>query len=1559
MLYFYQKRNSFFTSTLLVLMMFFMCLQSTFAQGFVKPITGHDHHNCSRHTMADPMYGRTDAATGKTELGIEEKDGKLDASDLFKNFDDCPDYNFQTLTDSPADIATLISILKLPEWTGTLCLEEYFEYQPGFTDFIYSAAKAEAVANEVLALSYAYAGNNNQGMFGLLSYLHGALHHNFKTPSINYFSYEPPFQGGAVITELQDAITALLTRIHTIDSIMIQSNQEHFDILNKALILASEPLIRTDQEFQNFANQAFFNMTSANWIGKANDGIDWNNPNDQRTLITRYVYAYLEIFNVFFRSPQDTEWATLLYPTANPTLARLAAVAIDSDIQQASQVEGAEALALLQINTVRILAKFAETEDPIVYNAIQPHLLSIIDFYEVGSPEWNYAMIALNTYGDCNTFLDEYYEHPFVLRSDLIDQKFPRNDIFEDGKIEIRSSLSDEEIMELYHSSNQVRAQVFRLIGDNQPVAGDQGETLKIFVFSSQSEYHDFGSLLFNIDTNNGGMYLEPISTFFTWDRTVGLESSLSLQELFRHEYCHYLQGRYIVPGSWGDPTFYEDSRLVWFEEGMANFLAGSTDTDGVKLLRTTAMSIEENGPQNLNTVFNASYTGNLEDHYIYASSAWMNWYLNDYTVANELIQLIRNSEVANFDAYVEGLRYDDPAVVGDNYDASYQAYLDFVVSDREGASWEPETEWAYDNQISIADVNQMANLIVSNGNLNNLHISTTPGAENPSVIEQKYSDSYARFVIEGELEVTLTSNSLTDATLAISTKLDALLEELRAEFPLVNNLNYTVGYFKDVTVFNSPSFFARANFFIEGPLGDSSMGNTVVADFTASTYEQFEMGDPIILTNTSTGLLTGISWFLNGAILQENDEPVISISTDTPGSYTVKLRAFDALGGFVDVDKMITIHAVAALTNSYCIPSTTNYEGYVMTLLDFAGVATNSDLDYYSTNTTDFRKVIRGSSIDMTINQGGLHVVAWIDFNRDGVFTQSEIVFDEPTQIPTMTKTVNVPANASLGVAKMRIISYGNVQANPDPCITGLSGEIEDYNVLIANPTTSQAPVVSLLKPTLSDIEFETGDNIAVEAIVTDDGQVVEAALEVDGVIMATDENAPFQFTGIVALNNLSVGAHVLTVTVTDNHGMTASVSHNFTVVAGDDYYCEASNSSNADGGTSIFGVEIGPNFSNYTGPSTDGGYSDFTALTATIPQGATTELLMDLGHISESKGYGVWVDWNNDGDFFDKDDFVGDYYGISYDANGDTSAIYQQEMIPPVDAVTNVPLLMRIRSVYSGGFFMEPCGNGGSGQTEDYTVILSDSPVISCFDDLDITASNSNYNVEFYSNADNAASYSWTVQNSDINGGAPLFFANQQNDSYNFTGLGTYEICLTVADAAGCIAEKCETLKLLSCHSFIGFGSASTPIVSVVPNFFNGVILSSNQLSGLSSSNRKYSAPTVYAQQGPFLQTNCVKVSMSKTDLEAVSQEIDLSLSPNPFDYETDLSFELFEDALVTIDVYSISGAQVLSVTRDKEFSAGTNKVTIQRGDLQSGIYIVTVQSEKFAQTVKLMVK
>ena len=99
---------------------------------------------------------------------------------------------------------------------------------------------------------------------------------------------------------------------------------------------------------------------------------------------------------------------------------------------------------------------------------------------------------------------------------------------------------------------------------------GNADDVLTIVIYNNPDEYQ-LNRQLYGYETNNGGIYIEE-KTFFTYERTPK-QSIYSLEELFRHEFTHYLQGRYEVPGLFGSGEMYQNERLTWFQEGNAEFL--------------------------------------------------------------------------------------------------------------------------------------------------------------------------------------------------------------------------------------------------------------------------------------------------------------------------------------------------------------------------------------------------------------------------------------------------------------------------------------------------------------------------------------------------------------------------------------------------------------------------------------------------------------------------------------------------------------------------------------------------------------------------------------------------------------------------------------------------------------------------------------------------------------------------------------------------------------------------------------------------------------------------
>ncbi|NRB64412.1 MAG: T9SS type A sorting domain-containing protein, partial [Saprospiraceae bacterium] len=102
-----------------------------------------------------------------------------------------------------------------------------------------------------------------------------------------------------------------------------------------------------------------------------------------------------------------------------------------------------------------------------------------------------------------------------------------------------------------------------------------------------------------------------------------------------------------------------------------------------------------------------------------------------------------------------------------------------------------------------------------------------------------------------------------------------------------------------------------------------------------------------------------------------------------------------------------------------------------------------------------------RNDSYDMTVTPGfssaasNQYMLAWIDFNQDGMFTSNEVVFDsEGTTQQAVTRSITIPQDAILGSTRMRVVMQ--FRSKPGACTfpTGFFGEVEDYCVTIDEVT-------------------------------------------------------------------------------------------------------------------------------------------------------------------------------------------------------------------------------------------------------------------------------------------------------------------------------------------------------------------------------------------------------------------------------------------------------------------------------------------------------------------------
>ena len=265
---------------------------------------------------------------------------------------------------------------------------------------------------------------------------------------------------------------------------------------------------------------------------------------------------------------------------------------------------------------------------------------------------------------------------------------------FDNGAIVIHAGdkVSPEKIERMYWATKEVESQFFRVNGNDKALEpNNTDKVLTIKIFNSPAEYK-MNYYINGIGTDNGGMYVEPQGTFYTYERTTA-ESVYSLEELFRHEFTHYLQGKYQVPGLWGQGDFYNNSDIEWFDEGTAEFFAGSTRTKGVQPRKAILgyLSPSRSGRFTLDKLFKSGYASGWEFYnygfayisYLYnndvdtmmnLNSSIMNYKINDFR--NILTSQASNTKVEEaYQQHMDNLLADNTVgtpLVGDAYTATH-----------------------------------------------------------------------------------------------------------------------------------------------------------------------------------------------------------------------------------------------------------------------------------------------------------------------------------------------------------------------------------------------------------------------------------------------------------------------------------------------------------------------------------------------------------------------------------------------------------------------------------------------------------------------------------------------------------------------------------------------------------------------------------------------------------------------------------------------------------------------------------------------------------------------
>jgi PKD repeat protein len=230
------------------------------------------------------------------------------------------------------------------------------------------------------------------------------------------------------------------------------------------------------------------------------------------------------------------------------------------------------------------------------------------------------------------------------------------------------------------------------------------------------------------------------------------------------------------------------------------------------------------------------------------------------------------------------------------------------------------------------------------------------------------------------------------------------------------------------------------------------------VADFTANLNTVCT--GSVQFTDASLNGATSWSWDFGNGTTSTLQNPVATYSTTSPGSYTVILTVCKA-GNCNTITKTNFVNInVPCLT--YCVSNghynTDQWIGNVTT-----GTINNNsvaDANGYGNYTYVNTQAIIGTtnnpiSVTLGNNTGPYaYVAVFIDFNKNGVFSATERVFNMQATSTSFgspliaSGTYAIPATALTGTTRMRVIMSQNFSLTNACVINQFNAETEDYTI-------------------------------------------------------------------------------------------------------------------------------------------------------------------------------------------------------------------------------------------------------------------------------------------------------------------------------------------------------------------------------------------------------------------------------------------------------------------------------------------------------------------------------
>jgi hypothetical protein len=228
----------------------------------------------------------------------------------------------------------------------------------------------------------------------------------------------------------------------------------------------------------------------------------------------------------------------------------------------------------------------------------------------------------------------------------------------------------------------------------------------------------------------------------------------------------------------------------------------------------------------------------------------------------------------------------------------------------------------------------------------------------------------------------------------------------------------------------------------------------------------------------------SSIQWLLDGATTIANG-PAATATISAAGPHTITARVTDS--GGLTTSQVVNVTVASAPPpppptsppTGYCALTGSSSWEWISSVGSGAVTNVSGNNGGYRDYTSVQFNMVAAAANPIVLAPGFRSTpyterwYVYLDLNRDAAFSDSELVF-HTMSASTVNTTFSIPASASLGATRMRVIlSFG---LTPPTCGAVQYGEVEDYTVLIQAPGSTPPPPSSgycASRGTTSSYEF------------------------------------------------------------------------------------------------------------------------------------------------------------------------------------------------------------------------------------------------------------------------------------------------------------------------------------------------------------------------------------------------------------------------------------------------------------------------------------------------------